>query len=222
MIMRATAAVLLAGAAGAYASSQFQQTANITLTAKRAGQSTGFKASLNATDPGAAQPQGLKTLTITFPSGTKFNLKSPAVKQCKETDTEITALGCPSNTRVGTGMATANAVPLIAAIPETATVYAGAKDLIFDFVPQGSVGQVLVLHGTISKNVLTTAVPVINLGGVNIVITALTLNIRAIGSGSSAFATAGKCSGGRFVVKSHFLYQTGATLDLSSSSTCNR
>ncbi len=43
-----------------------------------------------------------------------------------------------------------------------------------------------------------------------------------LGSGKSAFITAGKCTGSKFKVKSSFVYYTGATEALSSSSKCSK
>lgn len=219
------ATAMLTAAGVAYASSQFKQTAKITLTATKAGKSTGFKASLESTDPGALQPQGLKTLTITFPSNTKFNFKSSAVKQCTASDIEIKATGgsaCPSKSRIGSGTAVANGAPVLPTIPENATAYVGNKQIVFLLSPSGPGGQVLVLHGKVSANKLTTEVPVISASGLNIVITKLDLSIKAVGSGSKAFVTAGKCKGGKFTVKSNFVYQSGAPVSLSSSSNCKK
>jgi hypothetical protein len=209
----------------AYASSQFTQTANITLTASKAGKPTGVKASIQSADPGAVQPQGLKTLTIALPASTKFNFKSSAIAQCKASDIEIKATGgsaCPAKSKLGSGTAVANGAPVIPAIPENATAYAGANQVIFLLTPAGSSGQVLVLHGKVAANKITTEVPVISAGGLNVVITALNLTINKIGRGSQAFITAGKCTKGKFVVKSGFVYQTGAKLSLTSSSNCGK
>jgi len=63
---------------------------------------------------------------------------------------------------------------------------------------------------------------VINAGGLNVVITSLTLNVKTIGHGKKAFITAGKCKAGKFTVKSSFVYQTGATLTVPSSSKCSK
>jgi hypothetical protein len=216
---------VIGGGAVAYASTQFTQSSNITLTAKKAGKPTGFKASLLSADPGAPQPQGLKTLTITFPVKTKFNFKSKAIKQCKASDVEIVATkgsACPAKSRIGSGTAVANGAPVIPVIPENATAYAGKNQIIFLLTPQGSAGQVLVLHGAVAANKVKTPVPVINAGGLNVVITALNLTVKTIGKGTNAFVTAGKCSGGKFSVSSHFLYQNGAQLTLKSSSACSK
>ncbi|HYM46210.1 MAG TPA: hypothetical protein VES65_08645 [Solirubrobacteraceae bacterium] len=208
----------------AYASTQFTQEAKITLTATKAGKSTGFKASLKSADPGAVQPQGLKTLTVTFPTNTKFNFKSTAIKQCKASSTEIKAtLGsaCPAKSKLGVGTATANGAPVLPVIPENVTAYAGKNEIVFFLSPSGPVGQLLVLRGKVSANKLTVAVPVIKEAGLNIVITSLKLTIKAVGSGKQAFVTAGKCTSKKFVVKSSFVYQTGAKLSRSSSSKCS-
>lgn len=218
------AGVLAVGGAAAFASSQFTQTSNIVLTATKAGKPTGLKAALNATDPGAVQPQGLKTLTITLPSGTKFNFSSTAIKQCKAGDTEIKATGgaaCPGKSKIGSGEALANGAPVIPAIPENATAYAGNGQIIFLLAPKGPAGQVLVLHGKVSKNVITTQVPAISAGGLTIVITSLNLSVKTIGSGKQAFITAGKCTKKKFPVKANFVYQTGAAMTISSSSKCS-
>jgi len=219
------AVVMLSATGLAYASSQFTQSAKITLTATKAGKPTGLQASLQSADPGAVQPQGLKTLTITLPTNTRFNFKSSAIKQCKASDVEIKAtLGkaCPSKSRIGSGTAVANGAPALPTIPEKAEAFAGAKQIIFLLSPAGPAGQILVLRGAVSANKVTTPVPVINAGGLNVVITALDLTIKKIGSGSQAFITAGKCANGKFVVKSGFVYQSGATLALSSSSKCSK
>lgn len=227
--LKFTAALLATGmlsiAGIAYASAQFTQTANVTLTATKAGKPTGLKAALLSSDPGAVQPQGLKTLTIALPTGTKFNFKSSAIKQCKASDVEIKAtLGsaCPAKSRIGTGTATANGAPVIPVIPENAKAYAGKNQIIFLLTPAASSGQILVLHGKVTANRVTTEVPVLNAGGLNVVITSLNLTVKTIGAGKNAFITAGKCTGGKFTVKSSFVYQTGATLTIASSSKCSK
>ena len=53
----------------------------------------------------------------------------------------------------------------------------------------------------------------ISAGGLNIVITALNLTVKTVGSGKNAFITAGKCTKGKFPVKSQFAYQTGTSHD---------
>ena len=136
------AVAMLASAAVALASSQFQQTASITLTGAKAGASTGFKAALASTDPGEPgnKPQALKTLTITFPSGTKFNFKSKAIKPCTASAIEITGTSgaaCPSKSKIGSGAAEANGAPLFPQLPESVTAYATRTGIVFVLVPKG-------------------------------------------------------------------------------------
>lgn len=226
--MVGAALTLALGAVGvAFASSQFTQSSNITLTATKAGKPTGFLASIESSDPGApnGQPQGLKTLTVTFPKNTRFNFKSNAVKQCRATDTELRATGgaaCPKKSLIGKGTAIANGAPVLPTIPEKAVAYVGAsKEIRFLLTPSGQVGQTLVLPGKVNGNVLTTNVPAITSGGLKIVITALALKINTVGSGKNAFVTAGVCSSKKFVVSSKFLYETGASLTIKSSSKCS-
>lgn len=227
----ALAATMLAAAglaALALASAQFKQTAKVTLTAKKAGASTGFKANIQASDPGAplGKPQALKTLTITFPSNTKFNFNSKALKQCKANDTEIKATGgsvCPSKSKVGSGESTLNGAPIFPKISESVVAFAGKGEILLMFAPKvlGGPGATLVLHAKVSGNKLTTEVPVIAApGGLTIVITGLELSVKSVGSGKTTWAKAGKCVKGKFTVKSTFLYQTGEKLTLSSSSSC--
>lgn len=220
-------AVLLLSTGIALASSQFKQTSNIRLTATKAGAATGFKAALKSSDPGepGGKPQALKTLKITFPVGTKFNFKSKAIKPCTATDIEIKGTkgtACPAKSRIGGGSAEANGAPVFPMLPESATAYASKSDLILLLTPKAAAGSVLVLHGKIAANKVTVAVPLLQEGPLTIVITALELSVNKLGSGKSAFMAAGKCSGGKFTVGSSFLYYTGATLKLSSSSKCSK
>ncbi len=223
--LTAIAALVLASGV-ALASSQFTQTSNITLTATKAGASTGFKAALKSSDPGepGGKPQALKTLTITFPPATKFNFKSKAITPCTASDVEIKGTkgaACPAMSRIGSGGAEANGAPVFPMLPENAIAYASKSDLIFLLTPKAAAGTVLVLHGKVAANKVTVAVPALVEGPLTIVITALELNVNRIGNGKSAFVTAGKCHAGRFTVGSSFAYYTGATKQLTSSSRCS-
>lgn len=219
------AALALAATGLAYASPLFKQISVITLTAKKEGKPTGLLVTLESSDAGAVQPQGLKTLTIELPAKTTFNFKSKAIKLCTASEIEIKAtLGkaCPAKSKIGSGSAVANGAPVLPMIPEDAVAYAGSGHrIVFLLTPATSAGgQVLVLYGKVVGATVTTPVPVIVAGGLNIVITELKLTVAKIGTGANAFITAGKCTAGKFTVKASFLYQTGATLALTSSSTC--
>lgn len=211
----------------AFASPLFKQTADIKLTASKAGASSGFKASIASSDTGAplGKPQALKTLTVTFPKGTRFNFKSTAIKQCTASLLELVGTkgaACPAKSRIGTGTAMANGAPVFPRIPEAATAYAGKGKLIFLIAPSAGVGKTLVLEGTVSANKLTTPVPVLSESGLTIVITELNLSVKKVGSGKQAFVTAGQCGKGKFTVSSRFVYYTGSPVSLSSSSHCGK
>jgi len=218
---------LLVVAAAAVASSQFAQKSKVTLTATKAGQTTGFKVAISSSDPGepGGKPQALKTLTLTLPSATKFNFKSKALKLCTANDIEIKGTGgavCPAKSKVGSGSAAVNGFPAIPLIPENATAYAGNGNIIIVAAPKGPGGSVLVLHGVVSANRVTAALALQEAGGVKFVISELNLNVSKIGSGKSAFITAGKCTGGKFKVSSNFVYYSGAPVTLASSSKCSK
>ena len=210
----------------ALASAQFKQTAKVTLTTKKAGASTGFKASLQSSDPGAPleKPQALKTLKITFPVKTSFNFKTKALTLCKANDTEIKATGgsvCPSKSKLGEGSSTANGAPALPKVNENVTAFAGSNQIILLLAPKvAGAGATLVLHGKISKNTMTTEVPAITVGGLTIVITGLQLNVKSVGSGKTTWAKAGKCVKKKFTVLSSFTYQTGEKLTIRSTSGC--
>jgi hypothetical protein len=220
------AILMLATTGLALASAQFKQTAKVTLTATKANASSGVKAVIFSEDPGApfAQPQGLKVLKVTFPAKTKFNFKSKALKQCKASEAEIkatTGTACPAKSRLGSGGANANGAPVLPSIPESVTAFAGNDEVILFLAPKAPGGVALVLHAKVSANRLTVEVPVLKQGPVNIVLTELTLSIKAIGKGPTTFIKAGKCVKKKFVVTSSFLYQTGEKLTLTSSSKCS-
>jgi hypothetical protein len=220
------ATTILAGMA--LASSQFKQTAKVVLTAKKEGASTGFNATINATDPGAQfeKPQALKTLTIAFPAKTSFNFKTKALALCKASDTEMVATGgaaCPSKSKLGTGSASANGAPALPKIEQNVTAYAFNGQIVLLLAPKViGAGSVIVLHAKISANKMTTEVPPLKVGGLTIVITSLQLKIKAVGSGKTTWAKAGKCVSKKFTVKSTFLYESGEKLTISSSSGCSK
>lgn len=58
--------------------------------------------------------------------------------------------------------------------------------------PVSTAGQTLVIHGKIKGNVLSASVSKIEAGSLKIVITALSIEVKAIGSGSISFVTAGE------------------------------
>ncbi len=223
-ITAVVAGLALALAGVALATASFSQVANITLTAKKAGQSSGIKADVHSTDPAAPgqKPKAAKNLVITFPAGTKFNFGR--VKACTLSDKQLTTVGgptCPSSSKVGTGSAIANAKPLpFGTVHAQVTSYVrNSKTVILHVTTPIAPPQVII--ETVSGTKLTIPVPVQKINGVAIVLSSLKLNIPALGSGSRALITAGKCVSKKFVVKTHFSYVDNSKLDVTSTSPCS-
>jgi hypothetical protein len=226
--LAATLLAAIAVAGLAWASSQFKQTAKVTLTAKKQGASTGFKANIHSSDPGAPleKPQGLKTLTLVFPAKTSFNFKTKELKLCTASDIELVATGgkaCPAKSKLGTGSATANGAPVFPKIEENVVAYAYSGQIVLLLAPKVlGAGSVIVLHGKVSGNKMVTPVPPLKVGGLTIVITGIELSVKSVGKGKAAWAKAGKCVKGKFTVSSEFVYESGEKLTIKSSSSCKK
>jgi RND superfamily putative drug exporter len=157
--------------------------------------------SLLSSDPGrACSPRDLTTLTITFPTAkTKFNFKSRAIKQCKASDIEIKAtLGsaCSAKSQIGSGHRCRQRRTRDTRDPGERR---GVRGQGPDHLPAHArrllrTGAGPARQAVSANKVTTPEVPVINAGGLNVVITALNLTVKTIGHGSNAFVTAGKCS----------------------------
>ncbi len=215
------AVAVLALALAGVALASFQQFSKITMTATKSGQSTGFKANVYSKTTPGQKPRIAKMLTVTFPTGTKFNIG--AVKGCTLTDDQIIKQGknCPANTQVGSGNSVAIAYPLTSPIKGAVKAYAhGAKEMILVVKVTNPAPVTLVIHETASGNKLTIPIPTPKFGSLQVILTSLTLNVPSHGSGKKAMAIAGKCVNKKFTVKSHFLYTTGKPIDVTSSSAC--
>ncbi|HUA47855.1 MAG TPA: hypothetical protein VMA77_21635 [Solirubrobacteraceae bacterium] len=212
--------LVLAGAALA----AFTQTSNIALTAHKAGNTTGIKANVSSTDPSVPQPKAAKSLVVTFPSKTKFDLKTPLVTPCKLSDTQLTdGSVCPGKSLIGTGSAVANAYPLATSVPSTVKAYVSSSNSMVMVATANVLGTTsrTILHATVSGSKLTIPIPTPVVATIKVVLTALKLNVPAKGAGKTALITAGACSAHKFVVKSHFTYVDGSTFDTTSSSGCS-
>jgi len=225
------AALALAGIALA----RFTQTAEITLTAHAAGQSSGIDTTVRASDPAALgqKPKALTKLVITFPAGTRFDLQTPLVDVCTRTDAQLEnqfGPSCPPQSEIGTGSAIANASPTLQIVKADVTAYVrGSNHMLLVVKPTlaAFASQIFLIRGSFSGTKLTITVPRVVIGkgrgfpGVTVVLVSLKLDLGAMGSGSTALMTAGDCTAHRFVVKSHFVYANHSTLNLQSSSACN-
>lgn len=211
-------ALALAGTALAYT---FVQRGAVHFTTHQAGQSSGLSASLNsATQPAGGPLWSTKTVKITFPSGTSFGLGH--FKACTLTDSQIkSGKTCPSNTQIGSGSTTANAVingKAGGAIPGTVKAYVGGTGKMIQVVKSG--GQTLVIQTKASSNVLSISVPQIKVGGYPVVLSSFKLDVSKRGTGASSLIKAGKCVSNFFVIKTHFIYTNGKTKDLTTKDFC--
>lgn len=202
----------------------FTQTSDITLTAHKAGKTTGIKANVSSADPSVPQPKAAKLLAVTFPVKTKFNLATPLVTACKLSDAQLAAgASCPAKSLIGSGSAVANAYPLLTSVPATVKAYASGTHSMVMVATASVFGTTMrtIIHATVSGPKLTIPVPTPVASGIKIVLVSLKLSVPAKGSGTSALVTAGQCSSHRFVVKSHFVYADGSTFNTTSSSPCS-
>ena len=111
------AVAVLALALAGVALAKFSQVAKITLTAHKAGQSTGINADIHSSDPAALgqKPRAATKLVHHVPGGTKFNLRTPLRTSCTLTDRQLSdqfGPSCPSKSLIGTGTAGVNAMPI--------------------------------------------------------------------------------------------------------------
>ncbi len=130
---------------------------------------------------------------------------------------------CPKNSRIGTGTAVANIAPLTpATVDESVNVYVrGAGRAVLVVKPDLPGTPIEIMHASVSGSRLTIDVPHLIWGKlITVVLVSLKLQVPALGTGSSALITAGRCTDRRFVVKQHFVYADRGTVDVTSSSAC--
>jgi hypothetical protein len=228
IVLALAGTLTLALAAAAVASSQFQYSFKTTFSQKHPAKSTGFKTDIETSDPGApgGVPKATNVITVSFPSGTKFN--TSALPQCKATPTNTAPVttGACNKAKVGTGHSVVEAQGL-GAIPGTITAYNAKNAIIFYVKSQfGSTTLPVVLKGSLKGSKLVTNVgsQVPSVGGLKLVITTFQLNIGAHKSGKKLYATTPKtCSGGKWVVKSHVTYDDGTAANyVSAPSACSK
>jgi hypothetical protein len=241
-----TVVAVLALALASVALAKFSQVANVTLTAHKGGQSTGINANLHSSDATAIgqKPKSAAELVITFPAGTKFNLRTGLRRTCTLSNKQLSnEFGpfCPSKSQIGTGTVGVNSMPITPPPNGRVKAYiAGANKIVLVITPTlgAYASKITVIRGTVSGATLTIPVPQLLIGpcggrhqpkcsdpkttfpGVTAVLVSLKLSVPALGSGRSALLTAGRCVSHKFVVKSHFVYRNHTKLDVKSSSTC--
>ena len=202
----------------------FTQASNITLTAHKAGKTTGIKADVSSSDPSVTQPKAAKLLVVTFPSKTRFNLGTPLATACRLADATLASgAACPGKSLIGSGSAVANAYPLLSSVPATVKAYVGGTNGMVMIATANVLGATMrtIIHATVSGSKLKISVPTPVVSTIKVVLVSLKLNVPAKGSGKTALITAGECSAHKFVVQSHFVYVDGSTFNATSSSACS-
>ena len=185
IIAAITALLTLALAVGALATDAFKQVSKVTFTTHHAGASTGITMALTSTDAGApgSKPTAAKRIVMTFPAGTRFNLRTSVSRVCTLSDAQlkqpfakdsVLPPMCPKASQVGRGTALLNTMPTGIALTKLkpplfatvrATVYAwvhSGNQLIFllRLNPSDLPGQPPpILHAYPSGNRLTIDVP---------------------------------------------------------------
>jgi hypothetical protein len=218
----------------------FSQTAEVSLTTKKAGKATGVSADLHAEDPEAEgqKPKAASRVVVTLPPGTRYDARGAA--QCNGLeDSEVVAGECPAKSVLGTGTAKANAAPLVASTTEDITAYHTKGGVIFRLVDNGAdpaPGQSLVIRGKLSKKgVLTTDVPPLAVAGVKVVLTDFELDLKAKqkkitkGKGKkkkkikvAVLRSPKKCNG-TWTTKVNFTYDDGSTSgDIVTTAPCKK
>lgn len=217
-------AALLSLALAGTALAAFTQTSNITLSAHKAGRTTGIKASVSSRDPSRTQPKAAKLLVVSFPAKTRFNLKTPLVTACGLSDAKLAAgAACPGKSLIGSGSAVANAYPLLTSVPATVKSYVAGSRRMVMVATAKVLGTTMrtIIHAAVSGANLTIRVPTPVVSTIKVVLVSLKLSVPAKGSGKKALITAGRCRAHKFVVKSHFTYVDGSTFNTTSSSACS-
>ncbi len=184
----------IAGAAVAAGSQRYSQK----FTVKHPGKPTGMTLS-------AAGKVPPKTVTLTFPAGTRINQK--ATPRCTP------SLSCPGGALLGTGTATVRIIGVTQPLP--ITVYNRNGGLLLLVTAPGT--GTIPLEPTLSGRKLTLDVPALP-----VTLLALKLTINKIGKGTAAYmrtpATCPKTGAWKFTAR--FGYANGTGTTRTSRSAC--
>jgi hypothetical protein len=135
------------------ASAALSQTADISLSNSKAGSSTGTKTAITATesDPSVLQPLAASNVVVNFPKGTVFNYKAaPVCSSSQAQQIQSTNGAVCKKALIGTGSATANVKPLLNTdVSLSIQAFNGQNKLYFYLLPQGGVGNPLLLTGSL-------------------------------------------------------------------------
>lgn len=204
----------------------FSQRAATRLTTSQAGSSTGLSIAYTLSDPTTlgGKPRILRGVELSLPAGTRFGLG--AIRHCTLTDTQLTtAFGprCPRASRVGGGTAIANIAPMTPfTVGESVAAYVRDDHTIILMVtPRLPGASAIVMPITVSGSRLTLAVPrVVWQKIIHVAQVSLHLRLTAASAAPGALITAGRCTGGRFVIDQRFVYASDTPVVVRSVSSC--
>lgn len=224
-IAAALAGLALMLAAAALAS--FYQKGYVKLEATHSGQSAGISSNLYSGDPSGKTPWSAKSVKVTFPSGTEFGLSH--FKACTVSKSQLeSGKSCPSDTKIGTGSATAtldvNGKATGSFNGTVVSYVGGATKMILVVKTRVSTTstKTVVIYATGSGNVLSISVPQLKQGSYPVVLTSLMLTVNPkLGTNKTPLIKAGQCKRNEFDVETHFVYRNGKTKDLSYNSLCS-
>jgi hypothetical protein len=248
------ATLALVPASVAFAADAFKQSSKIGFTTQRSGVSAGISSNVTSSDPSAlgTKPKPARTLVITFPANTRFNLGTSAVNACHLTDKQMlkplaqfpqNGLQCPKSSQVGSGTAKLNTWPMTDPLKPadvTATVkvfrhiHRTLYIIVYPSLKQIPSWQPWILHATASGSKLRITIPAQVYGkgkckpvaclphGITASLVMLKFKTWPAGSGSNALVRSGKCASGKFKYSSHFTFEDRSQLTVGSSSKCSR
>lgn len=225
-LLIASTVLVAALAAAGTALAVYTQHASVAFTVHKAGKSTGLTSSLYSSASSTDQLKSAKTVIMTFPAKTRFNLGTPKVKRCRFTDAQLTSAtapaSCPKSSRIGSGSGKVNFGPTeTSATQFGVTVKAFVRNASTMILVVNALGSNLVIHAVARQQKLTIGVPQINVGGVPVIVTALKLKVPALGTGRKALLTSGRCIDQRFLISTLLKYSDGTSKKIASTSRCS-
>lgn len=129
---------------------------------------------------------------------------------------------CAAKSQIGSGSATASADPLPQPIAAGVKAFAGGPHkMILVLKATQPVAETLIVRATATGSKLTIPMPTPSVAGLKMVLVSLQSTCRCKAAVAPSPITAGRCTDHNFIVRSHFMYDDGSTMDLQSTSPCS-
>ena len=145
------------------------------------------------------------------------------MRSCTLSDAQLGAgKACPSASKIGTGSARVYVAGNYVNASVAAYVSGPGKMVIVATANLGAglPPQRFIIHEQVVGTKLIVPIPTKKLNGLDVFLVKLALNVPPRGVGKRALITSGKCTAGKFVIKSHFEYSSGPPIDLVGGSPC--